>query len=620
VIAAGIDFLGEGDEEAETGRIRDFRRGITRYPVPGAKVYPLSAADMKQVFAADERPHIEIGTIYPTEDIRGALFIDAFLGKHFAILGSTGTGKSTATALILHRICERAPEGHIMMIDPHGEYSAAFKGHGRLFSTSITSPCPMADELRGALRGVRHLVGAERQRERTSSPSACSRARQEPSAKGIKLTVDSPSLLCPTLQLHHRRDGADGQGADTRPICAQDQDRRAQGRPALRFMFPACCRRLDGLVRLQLFRLPAGGRSRSSTCRASRPDIVSVVVAVLSRMVFDYAIWSRGEAQRPILLVCEEAHRYIPADRRDRGQAVRKVLERIAKEGRKYGVSLGLVTQRPSDLAEGVLSQCGTIVAMRLNNDRDQAYVKSAMPEGARGFLDSIPALRNREAIVCGEGVAIPDPGAARRSGGRRSARHRTTRCSRRCGVSRAARSRSSTASSAGGGARAAKAPPLKSSPASPGSRPPAADARASGEAQRLDLASGGGQRAQRRSRTTSASVAVGRRSARRCRAGTPPRRNGARSKPDWHRPVEAVAIGQIFGPLAVAAQVSPRDLDLDDGDLALARRSPSGRRGGCCRAAPRTAPSVLPEEQPRHATRDSRVRPAVRRRNRRGQ
>ena len=87
---------------------------------------------------------------------------------------------------------------------------------------------------------------------------------------------------------------------------------------------------------------------------------------------------------------------------------MRKILERIAKEGRKYGVSLGLITQRPSDLAEGVLSQCGTIIAMRLNNERDQACVRAAMPEGARGFLDAIPALRNRECIVCGEGVAIP--------------------------------------------------------------------------------------------------------------------------------------------------------------------------------------------------------------------
>ena len=85
-----------------------------------------------------------------------------------------------------------------------------------------------------------------------------------------------------------------------------------------------------------------------------------------------------------------------------------RILSRIAKEGRKYGISLGLITQRPSDLAEGVLSQCGTILSMRLNNERDQDFVKAAMPEGARGFLDTIPALRNRECIVCGEGTAIP--------------------------------------------------------------------------------------------------------------------------------------------------------------------------------------------------------------------
>ena len=109
-----------------------------------------------------------------------------------------------------------------------------------------------------------------------------------------------------------------------------------------------------------------------------------------------------------MLLVCEEAHRYVPEREELDGSAVRRILSRIAKEGRKYGIALGLITQRPSDLAEGVLSQCGTIISMRLNNDRDQAFVKAAMPEGSRGFLDSIPALRNRECIICGEGVAIP--------------------------------------------------------------------------------------------------------------------------------------------------------------------------------------------------------------------
>jgi DNA helicase HerA-like ATPase len=129
---------------------------------------------------------------------------------------------------------------------------------------------------------------------------------------------------------------------------------------------------------------------------------------VLSRLVFDFAIWAREERTAPILLVCEEAHRYVPNEKNADGSSVGRILSRIAKEGRKYGVSLGLITQRPSDLAEGVLSQCGTIIAMRLNNERDQAFVRAAMPEGARGFLDTIPALRNRECVICGEGVSIP--------------------------------------------------------------------------------------------------------------------------------------------------------------------------------------------------------------------
>jgi uncharacterized protein len=159
----------------------------------------------------------------------------------------------------------------------------------------------------------------------------------------------------------------------------------------------------------KIFRMPSNGKPIAIIDVSGVPsDITSTVVAVLARLVFDFAIWGREEKTRPILLVCEEAHRYVPNEKNADGSSVGKILSRIAKEGRKYGISLGLITQRPSDLAEGVLSQCGTIISMRLNNDRDQAFVKAAMPEGARGFLDSIPALRNRECIICGEGVAIP--------------------------------------------------------------------------------------------------------------------------------------------------------------------------------------------------------------------
>jgi hypothetical protein len=134
-IVAHVDFLGEGTKEV-SGRVANFRRGVTRYPIPGGPVYPVTTDDLRSVFAASDEPHIEIGTVYPTDDIRGALYIDSMLGKHFAVLGSTGTGKSTTVSLILHRISEASPEGHIVMIDPHGEYSAAFKSCGE------TSSCP----------------------------------------------------------------------------------------------------------------------------------------------------------------------------------------------------------------------------------------------------------------------------------------------------------------------------------------------------------------------------------------------------------------------------------------------------------------------------------------------
>src|SRR5690348_7342052 len=132
-LVAYVDFLGEGARDS-SGNMSNFRRGVTRYPIPGAEVLPVTTEDMRSIFAATDESHIEIGTVYSTDDIRGALYVDPMLGKHFAVLGSTGTGKSTSVSLILHRISELSPEGHIVMIDPHGEYSAAFKGCGELFN------------------------------------------------------------------------------------------------------------------------------------------------------------------------------------------------------------------------------------------------------------------------------------------------------------------------------------------------------------------------------------------------------------------------------------------------------------------------------------------------------
>jgi hypothetical protein len=414
-VMADIDFLGEGDEDEQSGRLVNFKRGITSYPIPGNRVFPVTGMDLKQMFAADDRANIEIGTVYPTKDVRGALYIDAMLGKHFALLGSTGTGKSTSAALIMHRICDMAPEGHIVMIDPHGEYSAAFKGYGELFNVDNLAMPYWLMNFEEHCEVMITSSGAERQRDSDILAKCLLMARsRNRAAEGLtKLTVDSPipyTLTDLTTSITNEM-GLLNKATDTAPYMRlKTKIDELKADPRYSFMFSGMLV-ADSMTTFisKIFRLPARGKPISIVDVSGVPsDITSVVVAVLSRLVFDYAIWSRNELQRPVLLVCEEAHRYVPSDKTSSGQAVRKILERIAKEGRKYGVSLGLITQRPSDLAEGVLSQCGTIICMRLNNERDQAFVKSAMPEGARGFLDVIPALRNRECIVCGEGVSIP--------------------------------------------------------------------------------------------------------------------------------------------------------------------------------------------------------------------
>jgi DNA helicase HerA-like ATPase len=119
-------------------------------------------------------------------------------------------------------------------------------------------------------------------------------------------------------------------------------------------------------------------------------------------------MWSERELALPVLLVCEEAHRYIPRDPDAGFGPTRKAISRIAKEGRKYGVSLCLVTQRPSELSQTILSQCNTLFALRMSNDQDQEFVRRALPESAAGMLNALPALRTQEAVVVGEGVTLP--------------------------------------------------------------------------------------------------------------------------------------------------------------------------------------------------------------------
>jgi DNA helicase HerA-like ATPase len=156
----------------------------------------------------------------------------------------------------------------------------------------------------------------------------------------------------------------------------------------------------------RIFRIPVDGRPVSVINLAVVPaEILDIAISVISRLAFEFAV--RSEGALPLLLVCEEAHRYAPADAA-RFVPTHQALARVAKEGRKYGVSLALVTQRPSDLDRTVLSQCSTVIAMRLATERDQEVIRANTREGAIDLLEYLPLLAEREAIVLGEGVVMP--------------------------------------------------------------------------------------------------------------------------------------------------------------------------------------------------------------------
>src|SRR5690606_39151988 len=311
-IIADVDFLGEGMEENGTGRIYGIRRGVTRYPVPGAKIYPATTADLRHIYASDGRASIQIGTVYPTRDIRAGLYIDAMLGKHFALLGSTGTGKSTSAALILHRICEAAPEGHVVMIDPHGEYAAAFRDTGMILDVSNLQLPYWLMNFEEHCEALLTTSGNERQTDMDILAKCLLRARGKNRLAETmgKITVDSPipyllSDLSNELQNEMGQlDEATSSAPDMRIKSKLDE---LKGDPRYQFMFSGM---LVGVTMAEfiakIFRMPGGGKPISIIDVSGVPsDITSTVVAVLSRMVFDFVVGGREDKMRPILLVWE---------------------------------------------------------------------------------------------------------------------------------------------------------------------------------------------------------------------------------------------------------------------------------------------------------------------------
>jgi DNA helicase HerA-like ATPase len=421
-LTARVDLLGE-IQHIKPGFAR-FQRGITGYPMVGDSVQVLGTDGLRIVYDTAGADTINIGHLQQDSSIGAYIKVDEMLRKHFAFFGSTGVGKSSGVAVILRAVLAAKPNQRIFLIDPHNEYARSFREKAQVLNPkNLKLPFWLFNFEETVDVFFRGRPGLEEEVEilaqvipLAKSMFANTRGEGHSLRKfdpgGTLFTVDTPVpyRLSDLVNLIDERMGK-LENRSTTTKYSRLIGRIETARKDLRyaFMFDNANVGGDTMVEVlsQLFRLPADGMPMTIMQLAGFPaEVVDSVVSVLGRMAFEFGLWSDGAIQ--LLFVCEEAHRYAPGDKSIGFGPTRKAVSRIAKEGRKYGVFLGLVTQRAAELDATIISQCSTLFAMRMANERDQAVIRAAVSDAAASLLAFVPSLGTREAFAFGEGVALP--------------------------------------------------------------------------------------------------------------------------------------------------------------------------------------------------------------------
>ena len=418
-VLANAELLGE---ITDINGKPSFRRGISSYPLLGSPANRIRHDDLAAMYDLGDRKASVIGELSQAR-IPAVVDADALLRRHFAVVGTTGVGKSSAITILLRAAVASRPNARAVILDPHNEYSTAFRDIANTvaakafelpfwlfhfeeiveaFYRGAPAPAEEVDFLREAIAIAREAYGQGGER----APNFLKRAYKahDPSddhAAPYRITDLIAAIDAELGRLEQRYSRAALRSLKAR-IVALCND------PSYRFMFNAAALEAqpDSAAR-RLFH--AGDHVRPLTILQMSgipSDVVNVAVSVMARLAFDLCVASRG--QEELLLVCEEAHRYVPADKSLGFGPTRRSIARIAKEGRKYGCYIGIVTQRPAELDPTILSQCSTIFSMRLSNAMDQQIMRSAIPDNSTGALDFISSLGTREAIAFGEAVATP--------------------------------------------------------------------------------------------------------------------------------------------------------------------------------------------------------------------
>lgn len=406
-----IQVLGEIADD-RTG----FQRGVSSYPPLDAPVTTITIRDIATIYARPRCSNVHIGQLRHNPKVPAFVLTDSLLGKHFAVLGTTGTGKSCATTVILRSILDDHPQGHVVLIDPHNEYGAAFADRAELLNPgNLHLPYWLLN-----FEEIAHIIlGGGLRDQMNSQATLLKRAIIQAKTQFVgsradsPITVDTPvpyrlsdlmSALKEAMGMFNKAEGS----AFYLGLINRIESLAADQRYGFMFSSLAVKDNMEQIL-AQLLRIPTNGKPMTIIDISGLPsEVVDVVVSVLFRLTFELAVWSERGKAPPVLLVCEEAHRYVPEESDVGFAPTKRVIAQIAKEGRKYGVTLCLVSQRPSELSVSSLAQCNTIFALRLSNEHDQTFVSQSLSENARWLVDSLPSLNTQEAVVVGDGVTVP--------------------------------------------------------------------------------------------------------------------------------------------------------------------------------------------------------------------
>lgn len=447
----------------------NFDRGISEYPSIGDHVHFVVESDLKLIFRKHLNSHFQVGRLSSSEGIEVSLDLDKLVARHSAILGSTGSGKSTSTASILRSMVVKSdglplPSARVLLIDIHGEYGPALSDVAKTFSIMPSGEnqlyipfwCISPDKL------IEFLCNNPNDSQRSLFMDKTVEEKKSaifqndiPNVDVDKITSNTPlpyRLKKIWYDLCHE-DGINyNDAAMTTPAYSIGGEGSFENLIAPKFLpagagasLPkkggtgAMKRQLD-LMKSRLldtqysFLLEPGDWSPDSDGKINKDldglledwlghdkpitifDLsgmpsarLTLLLGAVLDIIFESAIWGRsvaeGMRERPLLIVLEEAHRYL--GKSESGHS-KEMVQRIAKEGRKFGVGAMIVSQRPSEIDETILSQCGTIISLRINNSTDRGIVKAAMSDGLAGIVDSLPVLRTGEAIIVGEAAQLP--------------------------------------------------------------------------------------------------------------------------------------------------------------------------------------------------------------------